>query len=600
MLFIRKIPALLLLLLVFFVAGCATMDRQAFVKAGKPASNAVESHRGINSNNETNDSNGVSIRGNADTGFDSEKTGAEPHTDQEIIDSALEYCQASNDFWEKGDLDNAIDCLDKAYSLTLRIDSSAGPVIVQEKEDLRITIAKRMLEVYSSRFTTVNGFHKAIPLVMNSHVQKAIDLFTGRENDWFMKVYARSGKYRPAIVRELKKSGLPEELSWLPLIESGFSTTAISSARALGMWQFIASTGYKYGLNRDAWIDERMNHEKATMAAIAYLTELHQIFGDWTTALAAYNCGEARVLRVINTQKINYMDNFWDLYEKLPSETAFYVPKFLAVLHIINNPSAYGITLPPLEPEVEYDKVNIDKQIALKTLATELYVDYNHLRELNSELRQNVTPKTTYELKVPKGTGEILVAKLNNMSTYTPSTSSFDASAVDYRFHKIKNGESLSTIAKKYNTSINALMAINRLKSKNHLRAGQELKIPAGKYTYVATYTAPSGTSTKYTVQKGDTLWKIADRFGTTVKSIKAINGIDNPSLRVGQVLMLSGEEKETKQGENSKNYTVRQGDSPYIIAKKHSMNLSEFLTINNLEANSTIFPGQEVKIFTR
>jgi membrane-bound lytic murein transglycosylase D len=366
------------------------------------------------------------------------------------------------------------------------------------------------------------------------------------------------------------------------------------------MWQFIASTGYKYGLNRDNWIDERMNPEKATIAAIAYLTELHQIFGDWTTALAAYNCGEARVLRVISTQKINYMDNFWDLYEKLPDETAFYVPKFLAVLHIINNPSAYGITLPPLEPEVEYDKVNIDKQISLKALATEMYVDYNYLRELNSELRQNVTPKTTYELKVPKGKGEILVAKLNNMPAYTPSASSFDASATDYRFHKVKNGESLSTIAKKYNTSINALMAINKLKSKNHLKAGEELKIPTGKYTYVATYTAPSGTSTKYTVQKGDTLWKIADRFGTTVKSIKAINGLDNPSLRVGQVLMLSGEEKEDKQGENSKNYTVRQGDSPYIIAKRHSMNLSEFLTINNLEPNSTIFPGQEVKIFTR
>jgi membrane-bound lytic murein transglycosylase D len=200
---------------------------------------------------------------------------------------------------------------------------------------------------------------------MNRHVQKAIDLFTtGREKEWFLKVYARSGKYRPAIVRELKEAGLPEELSWLPLIESGFSTVAISSARALGMWQFIASTGYKYGLNRDAWIDERMNPEKATKAAIAYLTELHQIFGEWTTALAAYNCGEARVLKEISTQKINYMDNFWDLYEKLPSETAFYVPKFLAVLHIVNNPSAYGIELPPLEKEIEYDKVNINKQFS--------------------------------------------------------------------------------------------------------------------------------------------------------------------------------------------------------------------------------------------
>jgi membrane-bound lytic murein transglycosylase D len=599
MLFIRKTlahPLLLILLL----AGCTTMERQLPLKVERERANIKEPADSIKQGALPDNSRELAGQDRSIDPFDADRI-ASIHSEQEIIDTALEYCQASNDFWEKGDLDNAIDCLDKAYSLTLKIDNSASPVILQEKEDLRITIAKRMLEVYSSRFTTVNGSYKAIPLVMNSHVQKAIDLFTrGREKEWFLKVYARSGKYRPAIVRELKKAGLPEELSWLPLIESGFSTVAISSARALGMWQFIASTGYKYGLNRDAWIDERMNPEKATKAAIAYLTELHQIFGEWTTALAAYNCGEARVLREISTQKINYMDNFWDLYEKLPSETAFYVPKFLATLHIINNPSAYGIELPPLEKEIEYDKVNINKQISLKTLATEMFVEYDHLRELNSELRQNVTPKAAYELKVPKGKGELLVAKLNEMPAYTPATSSFTASASDYLIHNVKSGESLSSIAKKHKTSMDAIMAINNLKSKNVLKVGAKLKIPVGKYTYVATYSAPSGTPTRYTVQKGDSLWKIADRFGTTVKSIKALNGLDSPSLKVGQVLMISGgEATDTKQADKG-NYTVKQGDTPYLIAKRHSMNLSEFLTINNLDPESTIFPGQEVKIFTR
>ncbi len=568
MLFIRKIPAHYLLPLILLFAGCTTMDRQIPLRTERERPSIKESDNKIKQGIISDKSREIApLNRSADT-FDADRI-ASTHTEQELIDTALEYCQASNDFWEKGDLDNAIDCLDKAYSLTLKIDNFSNPVILQEKEDLRITIAKRMLEVYSSRFTTVNGSYKAIPLVMNRHVQKAIDLFTtGREKEWFLKVYARSGKYRPAIVRELKEAGLPEELSWLPLIESGFSTVAISSARALGMWQFIASTGYKYGLNRDAWIDERMNPEKATKAAIAYLTELHQIFGEWTTALAAYNCGEARVLKEISTQKINYMDNFWDLYEKLPSETAFYVPKFLAVLHIVNNPSAYGIELPPLEKEIEYDKVNINKQISLKTLATEMFVEYDHLRELNSELRQNVTPQTAYELKVPKGKGALLVAKLNDMPAYTPSTSSFTASASDYITHNVKNGESLSSIAKKHKTSMDAIMAINNLKSKNVLKAGTRLKIPVGKYTYVATYTAPSGKPSKYTVQKGDTLWKIADRFGTTVKSIKALNGIDNPSLQVGQVLMISeAEASEAKQAEKG-NYTVKQGDTPYIIAK--------------------------------
>ena len=600
MLFIRKNLAHYLLILVLLLAGCTTMDRQLPLRVEREGSSIKETDNRMKQTFVSDESLELPGEERSVDTFEVDRI-ASTHTEQELIDSALEYCQASNDFWEKGDLDNAIDCLDKAYSLTLKIDNSASPVILQEKEDLRITIAKRMLEVYSSRFTSVNGSHKAIPLVMNHHVQKAIDLFTkGREKEWFLKVYARSGKYRPAIVRKLKEAGLPEELSWLPFIESGYSTVAISSARALGMWQFIASTGYKYGLNRDNWIDERMNPEKATKAAIAYLTELHQIFGEWTTALAAYNCGEARVLRVINTQKINYMDNFWDLYAKLPSETAFYVPKFLAVLHIINNPSAYGIELPSLEKEIEYDKVNINKQISLKTLATELFVDYNHLKELNSELRQSVTPKTTYELKVPKGKGEILVAKLNDMPAYTPSTSSFTASASDYLIQNVKNGETLSTIAKKHKTSMDAIMAINNLKSKNVLRVGAKLKIPVGKYTYVATYSAPSGTPTRYTVRKGDSLWKIADRFGTTVKSIKALNGLEDPSLKVGQVLMITGgETSDTKQADKG-NYTVKQGDSPYLIAKKHSMNLSEFLAINNLNPDSTIFPGQEVKIFTR
>jgi membrane-bound lytic murein transglycosylase D len=151
------------------------------------------------------------------------------------------------------------------------------------------------------------------------------------------------------ILEKLEAAGLPAELSWLPLIESGFKVKALSRARALGLWQFIPSTGYKFGLKRDQYIDERIDFEKSSDAAIAYLKELHNIFGDWSTVLAAYNCGEGRVLRVIRTQNINYLDDFWDLFGRLPFETARYVPRFLAaapvaqgIEHRIPNPCAAG------------------------------------------------------------------------------------------------------------------------------------------------------------------------------------------------------------------------------------------------------------------
>lgn len=512
-------------------------------------------------------------------------------TEQELIDSALEYCQASNEFWDKGDLEGAIDCLDKAYSITLKINNSSNPEIMQEKEDLRMTISKRILEVYTSRYTVANGTHKAIPLDMNEYVQKEINSFKGKERKWFLKVYARSGKYRPAIVKELKKAGLPEELSWLPLIESGFSTKAFSSARAMGMWQFIASTGYKFGLKRNTWFDERRDPEKSTKAAIAYLSELHQIFGEWKTALASYNCGEARVLRVIKSQKINYMDDFWDLFQKLPRETARYVPRFFAVLHILDNPGAYGFELPELEEELVYEKVTVKKQMSLKDLAKEIDIPYTLLHELNPALFQSVTPKIDYELKVPAGKAEILTAKLDDVPTYYPPVPA-------YVIHRVRSGDSLSVIADKYNTSINSIMSLNGLKSKNYLRAGWKLKVPTGKYT-ARTYTAPSETPTKYVVQKGDSLWKIANSFGTTVKSIKTANNLISSNLRIGQTLMLSKEPSATKTGENQE-YIVKRGDSPYLIAKKYSMNLYDFMKINNLNAKTTIYPGQVVKVVPR
>ncbi|RLB16736.1 MAG: lytic transglycosylase, partial [Deltaproteobacteria bacterium] len=522
-------------------------------------------------------------------------------SDQELLDSALEFCQTASDYWEHGDLDNALDALDQAYSLILKVDGNGKPEIDQQKDDLRFTISKRIIEVYTSRFTVASGNGKEIPLVMNKYVKQAIRLFQTGERKFFLNAYRRSGRYRPAIVKALREAGLPEELSWLPLIESGFKIRALSKARALGLWQFIASTGYKYGLKRDRWIDERMDPDKSTKAAIAYLKELHRIFGDWTTALAAYNCGEGTVLRCIRTQHVNYMDNFWDLYEKLPMETAFYVPKFLAVLHILANPETYGFALPDPDTPVETETVTIDKQVHLKTIARHLNISYELLRELNPELRLNSTPNRPYALRIPKGKGAVLLAKLKDIPVWRPPVPA-------YIVHRVRRGETLSTIAKRYRSSVRAIVAFNGLRSARFIRAGWKLKIPL-RGTKVSrrpaptpkkiSLTTPSSTGSEfvqYTVRRGDSLWKIARRFGTTTKAIRRFNQLSSPQLRIGQILYIP-KTATIPIPFKTKPYKVLEGDSPFMIAQKHQMSLSEFLKLNHLTPRSTIFPGQIVLV---
>ncbi len=511
---------------------------------------------------------------------------------QSVLDEALDFCQASQDFWQKGELDNALEALDHAYALILKTDTINSPKLIQQKEDLRFMISKRILEIYASRNIVVNGNHKAIPLVMNKHVQLEINHFTKYgEKNFFIQAYKRSGKYRPYIVSELKAAGIPLELSWLPLIESGFKVNALSRARALGLWQFIPSTGYKFGLKRDKYIDERVDPVKATQAAIAYLKELHQIFGDWSTVLAAYNCGEGRVLRVIRSQNINYLDNFWDLYERLPRETARYVPRFMAVLFIINNPEKYGLNAITVDEPLEHENVTVSKQIHLKNIAQEIDVPEKTLRELNPELRYRILPQDKYPLRVPPGKSEVLLANLDKIPvSYPPQPA--------YVYHRIRPGESLSTIARRYRSSVRKIMRANNLRRSSYIVAGRKLKIPRrGTMPYRSKidrnkdFTLPSS----HVVKSGDSLWNIAKRYGTTTKQIQSLNNLQTTQLHIGQVLKIPGYKNEKIEVGNLKVYQVKHGDSPFDIALLHNMPLERFLRINLLTPNSKIYPGQKL-----
>lgn len=515
---------------------------------------------------------------------------------QQQLDEALDFCEAAQSFWQNGELENALDALDKAYSLILTVEPDDPAKMVQQKEDLRFLISKRILEIYASRNIVVNGNYDAIPREINANIQKEIDRFVkGGEKRFFAESVKRSGKYRPMILKKLEAAGLPAELSWLPLIESGFKVKALSRARALGLWQFIPSTGYKFGLKRDQYIDERIDFEKSTDAAIAYLKELHSMFGDWSTVLAAYNCGEGRVLHVIRTQNINYLDDFWDLYGRLPFETARYVPRFLAALHIIENMEKYGLSDIEPYPQLEFETVNVQRQINLKDIAPALGTTLNALKELNPELRYSVLPPRNYTLRVPAGKTDLLLASIDQLPLSTPPRPA-------YVYHRVRPGDTLSTIARRYHTSVRKIMWANNLKRSSYIVAGKRLKIP--QRGMVVTHATPRTATReewnrKHVVKSGDSLWIIAKRYGTTTQKIQEMNHLSTTRLRINQVLTVPSKtpvaEKSTQGGNGT--YYVQRGDSPYLIARRHNIPLNRFLKINNLTPRSTIYPGQSVRI---
>jgi membrane-bound lytic murein transglycosylase D len=472
-----------------------------------------------------------SANGESQAEIDSEE---EPYTDQKRIDDALYYYQEALEYRNSGEPDRAIHSLDQSYQIIFSIQNEDDPEITQQKEDLRLLISKRILEIYASRAHLQMGHSREIPLAMNQYVTREIKRFQTKERDFFIKSYRLSGKYRPYIVEQMREAGTPEDLSWLPLIESGFKTKAFSKARALGLWQFIASTAYRYDLRRDRWVDERMDPELSTQAAISYLKVLHGLFGDWTTALAAYNCGEGNVLRVIRQQHVNYLDDFWDLYPRLPLETARYVPRFLAALHIIKDPEKYGFYDLELDQPLMIEHMQVSRHLRLKDIARALNVSAKTLEELNPSLRYKVTPNYPFALKLPAGTSTTFAAKLDEIPGWKPPKRA-------YVIHRVRFGETLSEIALKYRVSVRRIVHANHLRSASRIRAGQRLKIPFRGHTVMAKSTPLPrvGSTVHYQVKRGDSLWLIAQRYNTTVTAIKTLNDMHSNLLHTGQVILV-------------------------------------------------------------
>ena len=501
--------------------------------------------------------------------------------------AALDSCQSAAEFLDQGDVDDAIDALDRAYELMLQLPENGDALFVQTKDDIRQLVADLITRIYESQRVAApptRSFDLALPIVNNEQVQQEIRSFTNGEREVFLEAYRRSGLYRPMILKKLEEAGLPSQLSWLPLVESHFKVTAYSRAAAVGLWQFIGSTGQRYDLTRDAWVDERKDPEKATDAAIAYLSDLHDLFGDWPKALAAYNCGEGRVARLQRRSPGEYLD-FWDLYDLLPRETRRYVPRFFATLMIVEDPEKYGIELPePLPPQQEWVPVLVNKPLKLDQLDERLELAEGTLRALNPELREAATPSKPYKLKVPAAKELIVMASVEATPEWKPPTPSFIT-------HRVRRGETLSRIAQRYGTSVTQIMRSNNIRSAHRIWPGQRLQIPVRGARVVRgpAFNPVEGT---HTVRRGENLYTIARRYSTTVERIKRDNALGSNTIFPGQKLKVSaGSRTDLKQ------YTVRRGDTPSGIASAHGVSLASLLRTNGLSRNSTIYPGQVLAI---
>lgn len=496
-----------------------------------------------------------------------------------VLATSLEAYEIAESLWMEGRFDDAFEALDDAYRVMSEVDADGDALVAQEKEDLRRLISRRIVEIYASQQTVVGDFTNSIPLEVNSYVEREIASFQGPERQSFLEGYRRSGLYRPMIVSKLREAGMPEQLAWLPMVESWFKTRALSRARALGMWQFISSTGYRYGLSRSTWADERMDPEKSTDAALAYLSDLHGLFGDWQTAVAAYNCGEARVQRLLRRQSAGYFDQFWDLYEQLPRETRRYVPRLIATVLILGDPAKYGFDdLPePLEP-IEVKRIETTRSIRLADLDRQLELPSGTLAELNPELRHKATPDSRYALRVPTQRAQVALAHLASLPEASPQTAQIT-------MHRVRRGETLSTIARRYGTSVRTLMNLNSLRNPNRISPGQQLRVDGQ-----ARAAAASGTPSTYTVRRGDSLWNIARRFGTTVDRIKRDNNLRSNTLRPGQRL-------EILQGSSARTYIVRRGDTLSVIADRNRVSVTRLAQANGLSLRSTIYPGERLII---
>ena len=416
-----------------------------------------------------------------------------------------------------------------------------------------------------------------VPLVMNDIVQRNISFFEGRGRSHMERWLAESGKYFPMMRKILAEEGVPEDLVYLTMVESGINPLARSWAKAVGMWQFVKGTGRLYGLRGDYWYDERRNIAMATRAAARHFKDLYDEFGDWYLVLSAYNAGAGRVYRAI--RRSGGETDFWRIRRKLPRETRNYVPEFIAASLIAMHPEEYGFEGIVPEQPLEFETVNVKDCVDLEILARCASSDVQTIRELNPELVQWITPPRAggYNLRIPAGRGEDFLKKYAQIP---------DDEKKDYIVHTIRRGETLSGIAKRYHVPASTVAQVNRLYGYRRLPRGRAILIPILK----------KGSDHLAQVSRSQTPFDF-DRSGSV---------LDRPAprdrARLERAIAQGKQRGDVGANDNHGDrfrYRIKPGETIGTIAEKFGVRQIDIRNWNNISFGRKIYAGKTLIIHT-
>jgi len=443
-----------------------------------------------------------------------------------------------------------------------------------------------------------------IPIVFNDAVKYNIQWFTGEKRKVFGNWLKRAKQYVPVIKEILRKNGMPEDLVYLAMIESGFNPKAYSTAKASGPWQFIYGTGERYGLKVNYWVDERRDPEKSTVAAAKYLRDLFNQFGCWYLAAAGYNAGERRIERAIEKHNTN---DFWELvkYNTLPRETREYIPRLIAAAIIAKDPERFGFGSITYDQPVQFAELKVPGGTPLSAVAKAASLDLDSVRSYNPEIIRGITPPNLelYAIKLPAPVDKEEFA--DNLKTAMSGQRKIK-SLITY---KVRKKDTIAKIAKRYKVKSEDICLVNGFENIPDVRPGMKIQIP--KYTGPTTMKAEAEKSAVKTriaskpakaaqetalpqqkkqkdyhvVKKGETLVSISGKYGINVASLRSMNNLKNDKVYPNMKLKLAGHSQK-KQAQKARYHVVKKGETLGSISSKYGTDVASLKSLNKLNRN--------------